>query len=145
MKILIISAHPDDEAIGVGGTILKHLSSGDEIYWMIVTDMFGPTFSDERIKERANEIEVVSKKMGVKEIIRLGYKTMNLNSENYPELVKRIGAEIDRIKPERLYTPHHGDAHSDHQYVFEAAWVCTKSFRYPSVKSFLMYECISET
>ena len=31
MKILIIVAHPDDEVLGMGGTIAKHSKNGDDV------------------------------------------------------------------------------------------------------------------
>ena len=37
-KVLIIAPHPDDETLGVGGTILKLNSIGAEIYWLIITE-----------------------------------------------------------------------------------------------------------
>jgi LmbE family N-acetylglucosaminyl deacetylase len=37
MKVLVICAHPDDETIGCGGTLLDHAGRGDEIYWQIIT------------------------------------------------------------------------------------------------------------
>ena len=36
-KILVISAHPDDETLGVGGTLLKHKSNGDQLFWLNAT------------------------------------------------------------------------------------------------------------
>ncbi len=38
-KILIIAAQPDDETLGCVGTLLKHKNNGDEIYWLIATDI----------------------------------------------------------------------------------------------------------
>ena len=37
MKILIFAPHPDEETLGCGGTLLKHLSKGDKIYWCLMT------------------------------------------------------------------------------------------------------------
>ena len=39
-KVIVISAHPDDETLGAGGTILKHFDAGDEVFWIIATDVF---------------------------------------------------------------------------------------------------------
>ena len=39
MKILVISPHPDDELIGIGGTLLKRKVEGNEIGWLIMTEM----------------------------------------------------------------------------------------------------------
>ena len=32
-KVLVISVHPDDETLGCGGSILKHLGQGDEVHY----------------------------------------------------------------------------------------------------------------
>ena len=36
MNILVVAAHPDDEILGVGGTIAKHVDNGDEVYALIL-------------------------------------------------------------------------------------------------------------
>ena len=38
-KVLFVAPHPDDETLGCGGTILKHKANGDEIYWLIITNI----------------------------------------------------------------------------------------------------------
>jgi LmbE family N-acetylglucosaminyl deacetylase len=42
MRVLVISAHPDDEVIGAGGTIARHVANGDEVYWCVVTQGYSP-------------------------------------------------------------------------------------------------------
>jgi LmbE family N-acetylglucosaminyl deacetylase len=60
-KVIIISAHPDDETLGAGGTLLKHKFEGDEINWLIVTEVFEDQgFSKERVFSRDFEIKEVS-------------------------------------------------------------------------------------
>ena len=49
-KVIIISAHPDDETLGAGGALLRHKANGDKVYWLIVTNVFEHQgFSKERI------------------------------------------------------------------------------------------------
>lgn len=36
-KVLVISVHPDDETLGCGGSILKHLGQGDEVHCVFIT------------------------------------------------------------------------------------------------------------
>ena len=58
MNILIIAAHPDDEVLGCGGTLLKHSQNKDNIYWLIVSDgdeKFG--WNKRKILERKKEIK----------------------------------------------------------------------------------------
>ena len=58
MNILIIGAHPDDEVLGCGGTLLKHKSNYDEIHWLIVTDIKeSEGFDKSTIEKRKNEID----------------------------------------------------------------------------------------
>ena len=146
MKVAIISAHPDDEILGAGGTLLKHKQKGDEILWIIVTDVKTENgFSEERVKSRHEEIKEVSKQMGFSKTIQLDFPTMSLSSESLNQLIPQISKEFTSFEPETIYLPNRSDAHSDHRIVFDAVWACTKSFRYPNIKQVLMYECISET
>ena len=145
-KVIIISAHPDDETLGAGGTILKHKKNGDEVHWVIVTDVFEREgFSYERVLSRKQEIEKVSKLYSFNSVNNLGYPTMKLNDTILFELVNKISNIFQQLEPDTIYVMNRSDAHSDHRIVFDAVMSCTKSFRYPFVKKVLMYECISET
>ncbi len=145
-KVIIISAHPDDETLGAGGTILKHNENGDEVYWLIVTNVFeSEGFSRERVLSRKQEIEEVSRLYSFKKVYNLEYPTMKLNDTILFELVNKISHIFQQLEPEIIYVMNRSDAHSDHRIVFDAVMSCTKSFRYPYVKKVLMYECLSET
>jgi len=145
-KIIVISAHPDDEVLGVGGTLLKHVANGDEVYWLITTNVFEDQgFSKERIASRQLEIEKVAQIIGVTKTFKLDYPTMTLSSSTLLTMVPEISAVFSEIEPEIIYCLNRSDAHSDHRVTFDAVMSCTKSFRYPFIKQVLMYECISET
>ena len=69
MKVLVVSAHPDDETLGCGGTLLKHKASNDELAWLITTNVTEESgFSDEIISRRQNEIKEVATEYGIKKI-----------------------------------------------------------------------------
>ncbi len=145
-KIIVISAHPDDEVLGCGGALLRHKAHGDELYWLIVTNVLETHgFSKERVKSRQDEIDAVANKIGFKKTIKLDYPTMSLDSSNLNSLINEVSKAFNEVQPEVVYVVNRSDAHSDHRYTFDAVFACTKSFRYPFVKSVLMYECISET
>ena len=145
-NIVIISAHPDDEVLGAGGTLLKHKKQSDNLYWVIVTKMHeSQEFDAENIKNREKEIAKISAEIGYKEVFNLGYKTMELSSSTVMQMIPEIGKIFNRIKPEIIYCVNRSDAHSDHRFTFDAVAASTKSFRYPFIKKFLMYECLSET
>ena len=52
---------------------------------------------------------------------------------------------IGKIKPSIIYLPFKSDVHSDHRKIFEAAYSCTKVFRYPYIQKIYMMETLSET
>jgi len=145
-KVIVISAHPDDETLGVGGTILKHIANGDQVYWLIVTNVFeSQGFSKERVESRQEEIKKVEKIFGFTKTFLLDYPTMTLSSSSILKMVPEISSIFSEVEPEIIYTLNRSDAHSDHRIIFDAVMACTKSFRYPFIKQILMYECISET
>ena len=145
-NVIVISAHPDDETLGVGGTILKHVANGDNVYWLIVTNVFeNQGFSKERVESRQEEIREVEKLLGICKTFLLNYPTMTLSSSSLIKMVPDISSIFSEVQPEIIYTLNRSDAHSDHRVIFDAVMACTKSFRYPFIKQILMYECISET
>ncbi len=144
--VVIVSAHPDDEALGAGGTLLKHRARGDKIFWVIATSLFEDRgFSRERIESRSQEIRAVAERFGIEKTYCLDYPTMSLTSGSVNEMVPALSEIFHEARPEIVYCLNRSDAHSDHRYTFEAVMACTKSFRYPFVKRVLMYECLSET
>ncbi|QKF62363.1 deacetylase, PIG-L family [Campylobacter mucosalis] len=141
-KILAIAVHPDDETLGCGGTLLKHKANGDEIFWLICTDI--PKTHNYH-NQRESEIAQVAKMYEFDGVYRLGLDTMRVDEYSMSELVAKISAVINEIKPQVLYLPFYADVHSDHRKIFEATYSCTKSFRYPFIEKIYMIETLSET
>ena len=141
-NVLVVAVHPDDETLGCGGALLKHKANGDAIHWLICTEM---NKENDFYKTRNKEISTVSKLYGFDSVHFLGLKTMQVDEYSMSELVQKISAVINEIKPDVMYLPFKGDVHSDHRKIFEAAYSCTKSFRYPFIKKILMIETLSET
>lgn len=145
-KILFVAPHPDDEALGCGGAILKHKNEGDEIYWLIVTNIDTANgWPEERVKSRQKEIEQVAGEFGFQETIKLDFPTTKLDAIPVSDMVGAISKVMSRIQPNTVYLPNRSDVHTDHHVVFQSVWSCTKNFRYPFVKKVLMYEALSET
>jgi LmbE family N-acetylglucosaminyl deacetylase len=146
MNVVVIAAHPDDETLGVGGTMLKHISNQDNVYWLIATNMLeSEGFSPEQINKRQDEIDRAGKMLGVSGIEKLNFASMSLTDNSLNELIPKISQYFNHVKPDVIYVMNRSDAHSDHRILFDAVMACTKSFRYPFIKKVLMYECISET
>ena len=141
-KILFIAPHPDDETLGCGGAILKHKNNGDQIHWLVVTSFIG---NNEASQKYMRQIELVRQGYGFLGFKNLGFHPAFLDREPLSNLIKEIGEYILENSIEILYVPFRNDAHSDHQMVFDASIACSKTFRFPSVRSIRVYETLSET
>lgn len=145
-KVLFVAPHPDDETLGCGGTILRHKAEGDDVCWLIVTDISEEMgFSSEKVSLRDEEIKTVAGLYNFDSLYNLGFPTTRLDGLSMSELIERIGSIFRQIQPEIVYLPYRGDVHTDHKVVFDAAVSCTKWFRYGFIKRVLAYETLSET
>lgn len=145
-SVVVVAPHPDDETLGCGGALLKHVAAGDSVHWVIATTVrIGEGFSEDQINLRKREIEQVASTFGFESVHSLGFPTMTLDMVPKRDLINSISAVIKSVSAQVLYLPYRNDAHSDHAAVFDAAVACAKTFRYPSIRSVRVYETLSET
>lgn len=135
MRVLVIVAHPDDEVLGCGGTIIKHVDRGDDVSVVVLADgvtarMYDPTVSrkDElgryrrAINVRKNELLRAVEIMGVKENNLFFYELPDQRLDNLPLLdTIKIIENVSAMKEfDVIYTHHWGDINKDHRICFEA-------------------------
>lgn len=145
-KVIVVAPHPDDETLGGGGTLLRHKEQGDELNWLIVTDITQEAdLYIKKLYSREKEIEKVANMYGFKSVYNLKWPTTRLDALPMADIVDSIGSVFKEVRPEIVYLPYPGDIHTDHKVVFNAVASCTKWFRFDSVKRVLAYETLSET
>ena len=163
MNVLIIAAHPDDEVLGMGGTIAKHTSRHDNV--TIIYMATGITARRES-SEQKHTIKNIPKKIqedwqqeieklrrDAKKSARL-LKVKNIKFFDFPDnemdgihllkVVKVIEKEIKSAKPDRIYTNHYGDLNVDHKVVYNATLAACRPVNFP-VKEILSFEVLSST
>ncbi len=145
-KVLVVAPHPDDETLGCGGALLRHLHEGDVLFWCIATEMSGlPGIAATRLAAREKEIQSVAKAFGFQKVFRLGFPAAGLDQIPQRELHAAMAKTLQSSKPDLVYVPHPGDVHGDHAATFAAAWSACKSFRAPFVQEVRAMEIASET
>jgi LmbE family N-acetylglucosaminyl deacetylase len=145
-KILVVAPHPDDEVIGVGGTLLRRKAEGATLAWVITTSVPADMgWTAERLARRTQEIRCVADAIGFDQVFELGLPAAQLDRVPMKDLVGAMAGAFREFEPDEVFVPHPGDVHTDHRAVFDAAVACTKWFRFPSVRRVLAYETLSET
>lgn len=145
MRLLVIAPHPDDEVLGVGGTIARYSSEGHEVYVVIVTKGEPEIFDPELISVGRQEALKAHASLGVSKTIFLDFPAARLDTVEHRLLNATIGETIASLQPEMVFLPFAGDVHKDHRLVFESALVALRPVAAGFVREILCYETLSET
>jgi len=145
MNVLVIAPHMDDEVLGCGGVLCRHMDAGDKI-WVI---FIACRIYDHKFDEDKNKIEKTHS-LKAKEILNYNEAIfLDMNDEKLDvciqEIIIPLEKHIERIKPEIVYIPFKGDNNQDHRAVFDATRVVLRSSVTPFIKKVLMYEVPSST
>ena len=139
MKILVIAPHPDDEVLGMGGTI-KKLSPKNNITLLIMTDGASAQYSDKKmINVRRESCKKSSKILGISEIKFLNFQDMKLDSVPQLEINQEIEKIIKKIQPKIVFTSPKNDLNRDHDVTFNSTLVATRPSS-SGVKKVFSYE-----
>ena len=143
-NILVIAAHPDDEVIGLGGTIIKHVSGGDKVFLSIITDGGFANYQEKGEKlsiKRKKECLQASKTLGIAKVFFHDLPDAKLDTIPQTEINKILEEDINRVKPAIVYTHNSTDLHSDHRIVCASTKIAARK----KVKELYSYEIISSS
>lgn len=144
-NVLVVSPHMDDESLGVGGTIVRHVKAGDKVCVVFVACRI----YDHKYDEGANYTE---RKSSEEARYILGYDKavyLDLPDERLDGSIQRILIPLEEVvsesKSEIIYLPFYGDNHQDHRAVFDAARIVVRTSSNNYIRKVLMYETPSST
>lgn len=111
MKYLFIGAHPDDIEFSCGGTLLRLIEEGHDVYTVVMSGGSGSENGTE--SERRNEQLNAFQYSKAKKLFMLNHKdgSITVNADS----VKEIGKILDILKPDFILTHHPNDSHQDHR------------------------------
>ena len=120
--ILVIIAHPDDEVLGLGGTMAKHVSAGDRVCCISLTDGVGSRQLAGKFDEqsRKHAADKASKVIGFNWLAQLQFKDNELDSYSLLQIIQSFEKIALKIKPNIVYTHHPADLNIDHRIVCQA-------------------------
>lgn len=151
-KVLVIAAHPDDEILGCGGSMLRHLEQGDYVHCLIMAEgltsreekreMFSETIYIEKLAECTHKVAAA---MGLHSIQLAGLPDNRMDSIDLLDVIKIIEKAISTIKPNIVYTHFEGDLNIDHQIVSKAVITACRPQVHFGVDTLLFFEIPSST
>lgn len=149
-KILVVAAHPDDEVLGMGGTIAKLTKSGNEVSVLIVTDGSSSQYRDSIhlrriIEDKKRETWACAQALGVKNVYYGEQPDMRLDCTPHIYINKVIEGLIDELQPDTVFTHFWGDVNRDHQEVYESTLVAVRPVLGQVVKELYSYRVPSST
>ncbi len=121
--VLVVAPHPDDEAIGPGATLALHARAGDTVHALFVTsgvhgEVAGGADPEAYVATRRREAEAAAEVLGISSTVFWGYPdSMVVTEGDLAAVVERLVALLEELRPDVIYAPHKGEAHSDHHYV----------------------------
>tara|TARA_Y100000768_G_scaffold333755_1_gene274048 strand:- start:197 stop:868 length:672 start_codon:yes stop_codon:yes gene_type:complete len=115
-SILVIAAHPDDETIGCGGTILNHTANGEKVYVITLTDgVTSRSNSSDSISDRAQMANEAFSILGAELYEAGNFPDNSMDSISLLEIVQFIEKAKEDIKPSLVYTHSFTDLNIDHR------------------------------
>ena len=146
-KILIVAAHPDDELLGVGGTLKKHLLNGDCVRIIILSK--GKTsrknFKFKEILKLNRETNKALKFLGIKKYKIFNFPDNKFDSVPLISIVKTIEEFKKNYKPDRVYTHFLSDLNIDHRITAEATITAFRPLPRENCTEVLSFEIASST
>lgn len=117
-SILVIGPHPDDQELGMGGTIARLASQGHAVTLLDMTDGEPTPFGDPAT--RAREAAAAAKILGGGVEGKVGRVQLGLPNrfvEHTIESRHKVAGVIRAVQAEIMFVPYFEDAHPDHRAV----------------------------
>ncbi len=115
-KIVVLSPHFDDDVIGCGGTLHKHILSGDDVTVIYFTDgrEGDPDNPDKNLVEatRKEEARRATTILGIKNLIFLNEPETKLKANK--KLLRTLSDIFESLRPDLVYLPSFMENHIDH-------------------------------
>lgn len=142
--VLVVGAHPDDEILGVGGTLARHVAEGDEVHALVLCEGMSLRYPDAEADFLSAEGRAAAAKLGLASWNLHGFPDQGLDRLSLVDIAAPVEAMVRQVAPNIVYTHWAGDINRDHALTLEATLVACRC-KVTSIEAIYAYETPSET
>ncbi|MGD0026259.1 MAG: PIG-L deacetylase family protein [Xanthobacteraceae bacterium] len=151
-RVLVVASHPDDEILGVGGTLARHAAEGATVDVLIMAE--GATSRDVKRDPaaRAGELSALQDAarraatiLGLRPPRFGGLPDNRMDSLDLLDVIKLVEAMVAELRPNVVYTHHAHDLNIDHRITHEAVLTACRPLPGSGVSAIYAYETVSST
>jgi LmbE family N-acetylglucosaminyl deacetylase len=148
--VLVVAAHPDDEVLGVGAAMARHVGNGDAVTVLILGEGITSRQADREaagpaVKALQERARAANRVLGVSDVRFEGLPDNRFDGLDLLDLVKLVERAVDELGPTTVYTHHPGDLNVDHRLTFQAVLTATRPVPGAPVTEVLAFEVPSST
>ena len=146
-NVLVIAAHPDDEALGCGGTIAKLAAEGDQVEILILGEGAASRdgSSGDEIEKLQNDARKAANVLGAASVRFASLPDNRFDTVPLLDIIKQIEGVIAEVKPNVVFTQHGGDLNVDHEITFRATMTAVRPMQGQGIRALYAYEVASST
>jgi LmbE family N-acetylglucosaminyl deacetylase len=145
MTVAVFAAHPDDEILGAGGTLARHVLCGDDVHVVVLAEGATSRYDRDVIDELRDSGRKAGDIMGFTSLEFLELPDQRLDQLPIIELTQRVEQVLDQLRPDVVYTHFSGDVNADHGVVARSVWTACRPYRFPQVRLLASFETPSST
>ncbi len=146
-KILVVAAHPDDEVLGCGGTIAKHVLNKDLVHIIFMSDGVSSrkNYSKSNLRSRLKASKLAQSILGISSANYFNFPDNKMDSIPLLNIVQKLETVIKKFKPEIIYTHHYNDLNVDHKITHTSVITACRPQPKFSVREIYGFEVLSST
>ena len=123
-SVLVVAAHPDDETLGCGATIAKHVAAGDRVTVLVLGEGVLSRRTDQGRRDLLDQLRADARAaveiLGAHRLVLKDIPCCRIDTIPLLDVVHMIEEVVAEERPQTIYTHHHGDANIDHAMIAKA-------------------------
>jgi len=147
-SVLVVAAHPDDEVLGCGGVVARHVGAGDTVNILLLAEgaiAREPANEPGAVAALQEAAAAAAHTLGASEPRFCGFPDNRLDSLPLLDVIKAIEDVVAEVAPKIVYTHPANDLNVDHRIVHQAAITACRPLPGSPVQAVYAFETVSST